>query len=576
MRYSIVLRVVVTGVVCFGGVCEGKSVFAVASHGTSKIKAYQITGNEVDFQATIDETESFGNGATGLCVWPSLERMFVTYETSDVIAWASTKTLKREADDEISAPQENLAGVVADETNGVLYVVTRSGGRLYTFSFDADEDTLVLIHPNDPTYPDRQYRQLEGLESGSTYGLAFDEAGSSCLGFPCGRLYVADGSSTVRYYNTFTWELEGSVDIGRAAVGIDVDGNGYLYAGGYSAHNYLLRYDLLGDPTDPETVIEKDVGAQVTDISVDRDTGLIYTTTRRVVDGRTGAVEVYDASGWVESDPNTLVLTDIESDGDFAGPAGIAVGPSYKPPRIFVEKTDDVDESGECVLPNDEITYSITVRAGIADETNVVVTDLLPVGVDFVSADPNDGYYDADAHAYVWQVGYLPGYDPNTWTGGDPNVYLALTAQVNDWAEPAADLINIVQAESDQAYTEVKESTPVCCWGGEVIYVDQFATGAETGADWANAYTDLQDALARAQAGCGSKIWVAQGVYSPGTHYSDTFEIPDGVAVYGGFAGYETLRDERNRQRYKTILSGYIGLDPDEFEQRNNTVVALR
>lgn len=108
-----------------------KSVYAVAAHSGTAIKAYIIDPNStISFQDDV-EAENFENGATGLCVWPSVDRMFVTYESDARIAWASTKTLKRDSDDEIAAPEISLAGVVADEINGVLYVVTRSGGCLY-------------------------------------------------------------------------------------------------------------------------------------------------------------------------------------------------------------------------------------------------------------------------------------------------------------------------------------------------------------------------------------------------------------------------------------------------------------
>ena len=210
-------------------IVDAKSVFAVASHSNSTVKAYLIDGDKIDYQATIKDTESFGDGATGLCVWPSVERLFVTYEGSPTISWASTKTLKRDNDDEIEAPESNLAGIVADETFGVLYVVTRWGGHLYTYTFDEEEDTLVLVHPNDPAHPNRKYRQLEGLENGSTYGLALDEEGGEpVLGIATGLLYVANGTTTVRYYNTMTWDCKGSVDMEEAVCGLDVDGDEYL------------------------------------------------------------------------------------------------------------------------------------------------------------------------------------------------------------------------------------------------------------------------------------------------------------------------------------------------------------
>lgn len=73
---------------------------------------------------------------------------------------------------------------------------------------------------------------------------------------------------------------------------------------------------------------------------------------------------------------------------------------------------------------------------------------------------------------------------------------------------------------------------------------------------WGAACT-LQRALTVAVA--GDEIWVQQGTYMPGTARADTFAIPNGVAVYGGFVGTETARSQRNPDPASTILSGDIG-----------------
>ncbi len=559
-------------------VCLAKSVFAIASHSTSATNAYLVKNDgTIDFQTTVDSAEYFSIRATGLCVWPSIDRMFATYEDGGLISWGSTKTLTRDTDDEITTPESSLAGIVADEAKGVLYVVTRSGGRLYTYTFDIENDTLVLVHPDDPAYPNRAYRQLEGLESSTTFGLALDDDGGPLVfGFSTGLLYIADRTSTVRYYNTLTWELEGTVDMGRSAVGIDVDGDGHLYAGGYfgnPAHNYLVRYDL--NDSDPNTALtEKDIGYNITDIIVDRDTGILYTTTRQVIDGRTGAVEVYDPAYWDSANPNDFYL-DMDSRPNFDGPAGIGIGSQYKPPHdMYLAKVDDVEDPDGYVVPEDVYHYDITFHSGPMDEPNVVIIDCLPEEVDFVSADPNWGeYFPRPDHTYVLEIGDVAGYDPNV--PGDPNYYFELTVVVNGQAEPGGTLYNKVTAESNWSYVDTYESTRVGCWGGDVIYVDRDGQGPCIGTTWETAYLYLDDALARADGGCGSEIWVAEGMYRPGDATGDSFVIPDGVEVYGGFASDETDPNERNWKRYKTILSGYIGEDDYGHAERNNTVITM-
>jgi hypothetical protein len=62
----------------------------------------------------------------------------------------------------------------------------------------------------------------------------------------------------------------------------------------------------------------------------------------------------------------------------------------------------------------------------------------------------------------------------------------------------------------------------------------------------------------------GSEIWVSEGVYRPATsaNRSATFLLNKGnVALHGGFAGTETSRDERDWQKYRTVLSGDLGGD---------------
>lgn len=92
------------------------------------------------------------------------------------------------------------------------------------------------------------------------------------------------------------------------------------------------------------------------------------------------------------------------------------------------------------------------------------------------------------------------------------------------------------------------------------------AGGQQTGADWTNAMSDLQQALAIAQA--GDAIWVAAGTYLPtlGTDRSISFNLKQGVRLYGGFSGTETVLNQRNYALNETILSGDIGVAGDNSD----------
>ncbi len=103
-----------------------------------------------------------------------------------------------------------------------------------------------------------------------------------------------------------------------------------------------------------------------------------------------------------------------------------------------------------------------------------------------------------------------------------------------------------------------------------VVYVDADANGANNGSSWENAYTELSTALAAATPGATDQIeiWVAEGTYKPTTGDSRhaTFLLKERVSLYGGFAGTETERSQRNVGTNPTILSGdLLGNDNDNI-----------
>ncbi len=104
-----------------------------------------------------------------------------------------------------------------------------------------------------------------------------------------------------------------------------------------------------------------------------------------------------------------------------------------------------------------------------------------------------------------------------------------------------------------------------------ILYVKQNATGNNNGSSWNNAYTDLQNAIAASS--FNDEIWVAKGTYTPGTSRSDSFSLKNFVGIYGGFAGNETSRSQRNWENNETILSGDIGTVGDNSDNSYNVVV---
>jgi len=92
------------------------------------------------------------------------------------------------------------------------------------------------------------------------------------------------------------------------------------------------------------------------------------------------------------------------------------------------------------------------------------------------------------------------------------------------------------------------------------------------GSSWAQAMT-LQAALGSTDC---LEVWVAQGVYKPTTTADlvTSFVIRPGVAVYGGFVGTETGRDQRDPAAHHGVLSGDI--DGDDTVDAEGVIVDAR
>jgi hypothetical protein len=109
-------------------------------------------------------------------------------------------------------------------------------------------------------------------------------------------------------------------------------------------------------------------------------------------------------------------------------------------------------------------------------------------------------------------------------------------------------------------------SVIVCPAAGNIIYVNEDATGSNNGTSWQNAYTDLQSALSRAVK--YDDIWVAAGTYKPGTFPNDSFCMENGVGIYGGFpdSGDPNIAD-RDWHSNPTILRR-LAQQPNHPERR--------
>jgi hypothetical protein len=112
-----------------------------------------------------------------------------------------------------------------------------------------------------------------------------------------------------------------------------------------------------------------------------------------------------------------------------------------------------------------------------------------------------------------------------------------------------------------------------------VVYVDRRAPGVCDGRNWMDAFTHLHDALSAAsQAPEVEEICVAQGTYRPDQGITvapgdreATFQLLDGLAIKGGYAGFgEPDPNARDIDKYKTVLSGDLnGNDVEVSDPRD-------
>ena len=92
------------------------------------------------------------------------------------------------------------------------------------------------------------------------------------------------------------------------------------------------------------------------------------------------------------------------------------------------------------------------------------------------------------------------------------------------------------------------------CGLAAVLRVNAAAPPGGNGTTWATAFNSLDTALQNAAA--GDRLWVVAGKYKPEAVVRNSFFIPGGVSLFGGFAGSESNESEAQPTVNVTILAG--------------------
>jgi hypothetical protein len=114
-----------------------------------------------------------------------------------------------------------------------------------------------------------------------------------------------------------------------------------------------------------------------------------------------------------------------------------------------------------------------------------------------------------------------------------------------------------------------------------LVHVTPIGSDANDGSTWGLAKATVPaglgaaaDVLAAADAGVSAcEVWVAAGTYTPtGTGRFGTIQLVANVALYGGFAGDEFTRGQRDIGTNVTTLSGDLDADGDASDNAFNVV----
>jgi hypothetical protein len=111
----------------------------------------------------------------------------------------------------------------------------------------------------------------------------------------------------------------------------------------------------------------------------------------------------------------------------------------------------------------------------------------------------------------------------------------------------------------------------VVCTYSTTYYVSKFGNDSNDGLSWQKSFGSFQKAFDISQQ--GDQVWIGEGTYYPTYDFGlnigtsgKHLRLKNGVEFYGGFAGDETILNERDFSIFKTILSGDVGIPNDSTD----------
>ncbi len=216
---------------------------------------YAIQDQSLLFTDELRPTNRNG-GPIGLAVDTRTAKLFVTYEDDERVDIINARTAERQG--MITLPGTNdLAGVDVLEERGLFYVVDRGQKTIFTFNTGDYSPAGTWILPTG-----------EGA-----YGIeVVENVGGADV------IFVADGTSMVRWYDIDTRQEAGMAQQSGNAISIAVDNSGetpVIYTTAFDPghdedfpadHDFLIKYDLATNTEQSRTISPGGRGVSVNEV----------------------------------------------------------------------------------------------------------------------------------------------------------------------------------------------------------------------------------------------------------------------------------------------------------------------
>lgn len=121
----------------------------------------------------------------------------------------------------------------------------------------------------------------------------------------------------------------------------------------------------------------------------------------------------------------------------------------------------------------------------------------------------------------------------------------------------AAGVVDVTVINPDDQSATLYDAFTYLAPGNSIVFVDvDNVSGVEDGTTWATAFSSIQEGIAAVVAsGQPGEVWVAEGIYTT-TTATVVVDMQPFCDVYGGFAGTETQRDQRDLSLHSCVIDG--------------------